>query len=498
MNEIIKQRFSKLKELEELNIQIYPNYFKRTHTIQSLLEQIESTKENTCIIAGRIRTKRPMGKAGFLTIFDQSNSIQIYANDKTLDHTDFIVFQKLDIGDIIGVSGAFFYTKKGEASIRASKIKILSKNLSPLPIVKTAEDKTYDAFEDTELRYRKRYLDLAVNQKNIKDFILRSKIIQSIRDFLLQDEFYEVETPMLQTIASGAAAKPFTTHHNALNIPLQLRIAPELHLKRLIVGGFEKVFELNRNFRNEGISSKHNPEFTMLEIYQAYTDYNDMIKLLESIISNICNTIFQKTQFLFGEHEIKFTTPFIRKTYLELLEDKLGIPLTPYISKQEKDTTKLYEIAKKNSVTLKHNLVIWDILDELFSTLVEPTLIQPTFVIDYPKVISPLAKSKPNDEFFVERFELYVAGREIANAYSELNDPIEQENRFKEQQQQKQDGVYETIEMDKDFLEALKVGMPPTGGLGIGIDRIVMIFLNKTSIKDVILFPLLRPENPSI
>ncbi|MDH5717992.1 MAG: lysine--tRNA ligase [Spirochaetia bacterium] len=497
-SEIYKQRLQKLNKIKELGKNPYPNNYQKEYSTKEIKEKYFSTDEieQSVLVktAGRIFAKRPMGKAGFVHIQDEEGIIQVYANDKTLSSDEHEIFLNLDIGDIIGVEGEPFRTKTGEASLRAKVIDMLSKNISPIPVVKEKDGKIYDAFSDVETRYRQRYLDLIVNSSVRKNFILRSKIITEIRNFMNERKFLEVETPMMQSIASGAAAQPFKTHHNALNIPLYLRIAPELFLKRLLVGGVEKVYELNRNFRNEGISTKHNPEFTMMEVYQAYADYKDMMALVEDLFSYLAQKITGKDEVVYGEHTISLKKPWQQKTYLGIIKEKTGIDFNSYLADENPSVEEAKSKAKEIGVDVSKLNTFWEVVDEIFSEKVEPYLIQPVFITHYPKAVSPLAKNIPDNKHIVERFEPYIVGREMGNAFSELNDPFEQEKRFLEQVKMKEAGAHEIIEMDEDYIEALKVGMPPAGGLGIGIDRLVMLFTNASSIKDVILFPLLRPK----
>ena len=492
------QRKNKLNSLLQKRIYPYPRHFAKKDTVKSILEKYfpnrDSVLKGGIQTAGRVVNKRPMGKAGFLQLADQTGSLQIYTNNKLLSEEDFFVFQQTDIGDIIGIQGEPFLTKTNEPSVKVRSFTILSKNLSPIPIVKEKEGQVYDAFTDIEARYRKRYVDLIVNKNTREEFIKRSLLIKHLRDFLSERGFLEVETPMLQTIASGAAAKPFETYHNTLGIPLFLRIAPELYLKRLIVGGFEKVFELNRNFRNEGISPKHNPEFTMIELYQAYSDYNDMMSLVEDIFEYLADKLSGSQKIIYGEHTVDFKKPWKRKTYLDAVKEETDIDFTPFLTKEKPDTREAMRLASSLKIDLSQIKTFWEVVDAVFSTFVEPKLIQPVFITHYPKAVSPFAKTVPKEEHLVERFEPYIAGREIGNAFTELNDPIEQKKRFMQQLSLKEEGAEETIPLDEDYLEALKVGMPPTGGLGLGIDRMAMLFMNHKSIKDVILFPTLRPK----
>ncbi|RME89451.1 MAG: lysine--tRNA ligase [Candidatus Hydrogenedentota bacterium] len=492
-----KQRLDKLRNLKEKGIHPYPIRFNKKNDIDWILKNgyPENTEESVTVkTAGRVKSKRDMGKASFFVIEDDTGSIQVYSNNKLLDDKDYAVLQQLDIGDIVGIEGETFRTKVGEKSIRAKSLTMLSKCLTPLPVVKEKDGKVYDAFADVEQRYRKRYVDLVVNPSVRNDFRIRSKIISFMRRYLEDRGFMEVETPMMQPIASGAAARPFITHHNTLDIDLYLRIAPELYLKRLIVGGYEKVFEINRNFRNEGISTKHNPEFTMMELYQAYADYQTMMELTEDLFEALALEIHGSTEIPYGDDIISLKKPWPRKEYLQLIQEKTGLDFMPFVQQDNPDLIQAKQMADQIGVDAKEAHTVWEVIDEVFSEKVEKDLIQPVFVTRYPKAISPLAKTEEENPLFVERFEPYITGREMGNAFSELNDPVEQYLRFVEQTKQKEAGAEETMEPDMDFIEALKTAMPPTGGLGIGIDRLVMLFTNKQSIKDVILFPLLRPE----
>ena len=495
-SDLIGQRLAKHRLLSEKGITIYPNAFKRDHTISEILELFkeENAPAKRVILAGRVMTKRSMGKAGFVNVKDYSAQIQVYSNNTLLNENDYFIFNQLDIGDIIGLAGETFITKTGEFSVRIDSITMLAKNLYPLPVVKEKDGVRFDEFADVEQRYRRRYLDLLVNPEVRNTFAQRSKIIEQIRSFLTRRGFMEVETPMMHSIASGAAAKPFQTHHNTLNMDLFLRIAPELHLKRLIAGGFEKVFEINRNFRNEGISIKHNPEFTMMEIYQAYADYTDMMTLTEELINHLISTVLTSEKLNFGDKVINLKTPWPKKTYLGIIEEKTGLDFTPFLESENPPVDKAKKMGEGIGVDVRHCHTFWEVVDEVFSQKVEGTLIQPIFIVDYPKAMSPLAKSKPGEPYLVERFEPYINGWEIGNAFTELNDPFDQKERFEEQGKMKQAGQAETIEMDEDFIDVLRVGMPPTGGLGIGIDRLVMLLTNSPSIKDVILFPLLKKK----
>ena len=494
--EVEENRITKLQALQNRGIDPYPNSFVRRNTIASILQKNFSDHlvETEVVTAGRVIHKRSMGKAGFVHIRDQSSQIQIYSNNKILSEQEYFIFQQLDIGDIIGVTAIPFYTKTKEPSLRVAKLVLLSKNLTTLPIVKEKEGVVYDAFKDTETRYRKRYIDLTVNPSVSNVFRTRSKIIQTIRNFLLKNDFLEVETPMLQSTASGASAKPFVTHHNTLKMSLYMRISPELALKRLIVGGFEKVFEVNRNFRNEGMSTNHNPEFTMLELYQAYADYNTMLHLTEDIFTHICQNVTKSDTIPYMEHKINIKKSWPCKKYFDVIQEETDLDFSSFAKQDNPDLEEAKEMVKSKSLSidLENIHTFWEVVDAVFSNYVEGKLIQPIFITHYPKAISPLAKACQNEPYLVERFEPYIAGREMGNAFSELNDPIEQEKRFQMQKKLQQEGAKEIVEMDEDFLEALKVGMPPTGGLGLGIDRITMLFTNQPSIKDVILFPTMR------
>jgi lysyl-tRNA synthetase class 2 len=493
MNDQYEVRIEKLNKLRQKNYDPYQQEFERKNTIKELLEIDPSqyNKENKYHIAGRIRSKRMMGKAGFFTIEDDTGKIQYYVT-KNEEKIDFDIVKNLDLGDIVGISGYLFLTNVGEKTVHVEEIKLLAKCLRPLPVVKEADGKVFDAFSDKEQRYRLRYVDLIVNPQVRETFVIRSKIISFIRSFLTKEGFLEVETPMMQPIPGGASARPFKTHHNALGIDLYLRIAPELYLKRLLVGGFTKVFELNRNFRNEGISYKHNPEFTMLEVYQAYGNMQTMMDLCERLITSVTKEIHQTLKIQYEDYQIDLTPPWRQISYLDAIKEYSGVEIDP--------DSKLEDIIKQTqskgfSKELFQNVKsIWEVAEILFDEFVEKKLIQPTFVIKYPKEISPLAKANKNDPRFVDRFEPYIAGREIGNAFSELNDPFDQKERFLEQVKKREAGDEEAQYMDYDYIRALEYGMPPAGGLGIGIDRLVMLLTNHHSIRDTILFPLLRPE----
>jgi lysyl-tRNA synthetase class 2 len=487
INDLIEQRLKKLFELRELNIDPYDGrfnpeantlYLKETYEPYSK-EQLENEKINTSV-AGRMMTIRDFGKATFAHIQDSVGKIQIYMR-KDILNDKYALVKKLDIGDLIGVKGRLFRTKTNELTIEVNDFVILSKSLRPLP-------EKWHGLRDVEIRYRQRYLDLIVNPQVKEIFQKRSSIIKAIRDFLESYDFIEVETPMMHPIPGGAAAKPFKTHHIALGIDLYLRIAPELYLKRLLVGGYEKVFELNKNFRNEGISTKHNPEFTMLEFYMAYKDYNYLMSFTEELIIYIANKVLGTLKVPYGDIIIDLTPPWPRITMIDSMMQR-GVPEDIF-----KDFNKAKDFAISKNIDIKKGASHGKILDEIFKELVEPYLVQPTFIIDYPVELSPLAKRKKDNPNLVERFELFIASREIANAFSELNDPIDQKERFLEQVEAKKKGEEEAHWMDEDFIRALEYGMPPAAGEGIGIDRLVMILTNCQSIRDVILFPQLKPE----
>jgi len=488
-SDLIAQRIEKVNALRQKGINPYPVRFARTALAKEIKDTFVDGEERVVAIGGRIRTRRLMGKASFANIEDLSGSIQIYAKRDAPGAEAYERYTGLDLGDIIGVEGKTFRTKTGEISVHVTSCALLAKCINPLPVVKEKDGVLFDEFADKELRYRQRYVDLIVTPKSRQDFILRSRIIAGIRSYLAERGFLEVETPMMQAIPGGAAARPFITHHNALDIDLYLRIAPELYLKRLIVGGFEKVFELNRNFRNEGISTKHNPEFTMMELYQAYADYHDMMAITEGMISTLAQDLLGTMRIDYQGSTVDLTPPWERITFVNIIKKYTGIDF-------ETITTVEAARAAAESVGLHPDtdLSIWKIANEIFEERVEDKLIQPVFVMDYPKELSPLAKSREDNSALVERFEPYIVGREIGNAFSELNDPFDQRARFEEQVRLREAGDDEAQMMDTDYINALEYGMPPAGGLGIGIDRLVMLFVNTASIKDTILFPLLRPE----
>lgn len=445
-------------------------------------------------IAGRVMSRRIMGKASFMELQDASGRIQVYVTrddlcpgeDKDLYNK---LFKKLlDIGDIVGVKGFVFRTQTGEISVHAEELTLLSKALRPLPIVKAKDDQVFDGFTDPELRYRRRYVDLIVNDEVKGIFIKRTKIFQSMRNFFNSRGYLEVDTPVLQSIPGGAAARPFVTHHNALDIPLYLRIANELYLKRLIVGGFEGVYEFSRNFRNEGMDRTHNPEFTCMEIYVAYKDYRWMMQMTEQMIEHICQEVLGSTTIQVGEHTIEFKPPYRRLTMIDAIQEYGGVNIDGM------DEAELRKVCQTKGVEIDETMGVGKLIDELFGAVAEPHLVQPTFIIDYPKAMSPLTKEHRDRSDLTERFELFVNGKELANAYSELNDPIDQRHRFEDQLRLSERGDDEAMYIDHDFLRALEFGMPPTSGMGIGMDRLVMLLTGQESIQEVLLFPQMRPE----
>lgn len=486
LNQIINFRKEKLEKLREAGIEPYPHSFSPDSHSVDILDHFEDLENKDVTIAGRIMSLRKMGKAAFCHIQDSQGRIQSYVRRDDVGEKDYANFKLLDIGDFIGVSGFVFKTKTGEVSVHAKKIVILAKSIHPLPVVKEKDGEVFDAFADKELRYRNRHLDLIVNSDVKEVFRKRAIIISSLRKFLDDRGFLEVETPVLQSLYGGANARPFSTHHNTLDQDFFLRIADELYLKRLIIGGFDKVYELAKNFRNEGMDRNHNPEFTMLEFYQAYADYNDMMRIVEDMIHFVAENVgVKKVQW--GDMEIDLTRPFEKKSILELLKTATGHNL------EKADTTTLITVCKEHNIDIPRVPGYGYLLDELMKRLVEPNLVQPTFVMDYPKAISPLAKShRSGNEEIVERFELFIGGAEFANAFSELNDPLDQRKRFENQAKLRSEGDEEAHPVDENYLEAVECGMPPTGGLGLGVDRLVMLMTGQRWIKDVILFPALR------
>lgn len=488
LEHLTQQRLEKLEKIRARGINPYPHSYHRSHTAQeavTLLEQQEKSpgeiSRQELSLAGRITASRAMGKVAFLDIRDGSGKIQLYFRYDLLGEEKFELLHDLDIGDIIGAKGKVFRTKSGEPSLEVSDFSILAKSLQPLP-------EKWHGLVDVEKRYRQRYLDLISNEEAKAIFTTRSRIIAAMRRFLDERGFVEVETSVLQPVAGGALAQPFVTHHQALNQDLYLRIALELHLKRLIVGGFDKVYEIGRAFRNEGISTRHNPEFTMLESYQAYADYEDTMQLLEEMVCHTANEVLGTTQFSYGGKIINLAPPWQRGSLRTIIKEQCGIDFEDY-----PEAASLRKRMEELGLEVDPSKGRGKLVDELISTFVEPNLIQPTFLLDYPAEMSPLAKRKRGNDRLVERFEAFIGGMEIANAFTELNDPVEQRERF--QQQLRERGAGEDIEVaDEDFLLALEYGMPPCGGLGVGIDRLVMLFTNRQSIREVILFPQLKTK----
>lgn len=492
--EIIRR--GSLDEMRRLGIDPYP---AALYPVDAYTTEIKETfkddepQRDVCV-AGRIMSRRIMGKASFMELQDSKGRIQVYISRDDLcpgDDKDLynVVFKKLlDIGDFVGIKGYVFRTQTGEISVHAKELTVLSKSLRPLPIVKVKDGVTYDAFDDPELRYRRRYVDLVVNDQ-VKDiFIKRTKVFNSMRNYFNDHGYMEVETPILQSIPGGAAARPFITHHNALDIPLYLRIADELYLKRLIVGGFEGVYEFSKNFRNEGMDRTHNPEFTCMEIYVSYKDYNWMMDFTEKMLEKICLDVNGTTEVKVGDNVISFKAPFKRITMIDAIKEHTGIDITGMGEEQLRDT------ARSLGIEVDETMGKGKLIDEIFGEKCEGNYIQPTFIIDYPIEMSPLTKRHRNNPELTERFELMVNGKELANAYSELNDPIDQYERFVEQMRLAEKGDDEAMIIDKDFIRALEYGMPPTSGMGIGMDRLVMLMTGQTTIQEVLLFPQMRPE----
>ena len=490
LKEIINFRIEKLKKIKESQVKSFPYNFKYSCKAVELVKNQKDWMDKEFKICGRVISIRKMGKASFVNIQDSQTKIQLYV--KTSNLPDLVyddIVRNLDIGDIIGIDGTLFYTKTKELSVKVSGLVLLSKNIRPLPNLKEKDGKTFFSYEDKELRYRNRHLDLITNPEIKIIFSIRSLVFKIIRNFLDEKGYLEVETPVLQPIYGGASAKPFSTFHNTLEQKLYLRIASELYLKRLIVGGIEKVYEIGKNFRNEGMDKNHNPEFTMLEFYESYSDLSDMIFLTESLFKEIAKNM-NKSIFRFNNHEIDFSKKFEQISMKDLFIEHVGINVI------DCDDDELKDICIKNDIDYKKYPHRGKVIEKVFSNLVEPKLIQPTFVTDYPVDISPLARYKRNDDSnkYVERFELFIAGVEIANSFSELNDSFDQKERLVKQQKLLDKGDSEAQVLDEDFIKVLETGMPPTGGVGIGIDRLVMIFSEQKSIKDVIFFPSMRPE----
>ena len=494
-DEQIQQRRANLKKLAELGVSSYPHRFDRTATITDLVQahggkagpELEEFRIGT-ITSGRILGIRNFGKANFLVLSDGRSRIQVYIKKDSLSERDFELFRLLDFGDIIGVEGHLFRTRTNELTIWASRLEFLAKCHLPLP-------EKWHGLTDVEIRYRQRYLDLIVNPEAREVFQIRSKVLTVLREFLDARGYLEVETPMMQPIAGGAMARPFRTHHNALDIDLYLRIAPELYLKRLVVGGLERVYEINRNFRNEGMSTRHNPEFTMLEFYQAYSDYQDLMQITEEMVTFVARSAVGREEVEFDGETISLRAPFARVSLRQAAADAASKKLGEAVAESDfRDPERAKTLASRLGIAVDPKSGPGKITTTIFETLVEAALIQPTFVYDFPTEVSPLSKQRPDDPETVERFELYIGKMEMANAFSELNDPVEQRNRFEQQLAERAKGDQEAHAMDEDYVRALEYGLPPTAGEGVGVDRLVMLLTNSKSIRDVILFPQMRPK----
>jgi lysyl-tRNA synthetase class 2 len=484
LGELLQIRREKLFKLQQEGNNPYEiTKYHPTHYSQYILENFDEMEGEEVTLAGRIMSKRIMGKASFVHILDAKGQIQSYVQINELGKEAYETFKTYDIGDIIGISGEVFRTKKGEISIKAKEITLLSKSLQPLP-------EKWHGLKDPDLRYRQRYVDLIVNPGVRQTFVLRSKILQAIRRYLDDRGFLEVETPVLHNSAGGAAARPFITHHNTLNLDMYLRIATELHLKRLVVGGFDKVYEIGRIFRNEGMSIKHNPEFTSIELYQAFADYHDIMDLTEDLVSTVAKKVLGTDVVTYQGEEIHLTAPWKRITMIDAVKEYTGVDFASFQTDEE-----ARQAARDAGFHIEGKPSWGEVLNLLFEEKVEEHLVQPTFIMDYPIEVSPLAKKKKDDPRLTERFEFFITRREFGNAFSELNDPIDQKERFMEQARQRAAGNEEAEMMDEDFVNALEVGMPPTGGLGIGIDRLVMLLTDSYSIRDVILFPTMKPKD---
>ncbi|SMC28965.1 lysyl-tRNA synthetase, class II [Clostridium acidisoli DSM 12555] len=485
MNDLLKERRQKLSDLQAQGKDPFDVYkVNRTHTSNVIKEKYDELEGKEVTVAGRLMSKRVHGKAGFSDVHDKYGKIQLYIKIDDVGEEKLKTYKTFDIGDFVSITGRVFKTKTEEVSIHITDFELLSKSLKPLP-------EKFHGLKDPDLRYRQRYVDLIINPEVRDTFFKRTAIIKAMREFLDNKDYLEVETPILSPIAGGAAAKPFETHHNALNIDMYLRIATELYLKRLIVGGFERVYEIGKNFRNEGIDVRHNPEFTMIELYEAYADYNDMMEITENMVAYICNKVLGTTKITYQETEIDFTPPWRRVTMVDAVKEYSGVDFNEIKTDEE-----ARNIAKEKGLQFKKKLedcTKGDILNEFFEAYGEEKLIQPTFIYDYPVEISPLTKKKRGNEAFTERFEGFVFGRELCNAYSELNDPIVQRQRFLQQLKERELGDDEAYVMDEDFLNSLEIGMPPTGGMGMGVDRLIMLLTDSYSIRDVLLFPTMKP-----
>ena len=484
---ILDKRKEKIQQLKDQNIKLFPNDFKVTHTIKEILDMVETSAENgemkhlhDFAVAGRMMAVNRFGKASFVRFRDRTGQLQAYIRKDMVGNDTYALFKQLDLGDFIGLTGEMFQTKTGEWTVMVKTLRLLSKSYRPLP-------EKFHGLRDPEKRYRQRYLDLIMNAEVRDKFLTRSKIVNAVREFLKAMDFLEVETPMMQVIPGGADASPFKTYHNALDMDLYLRIAPELYLKRLVVGGFERVFEINRNFRNEGISTQHNPEFTMLEFYQTYADYQDLMDLTEKMIGYIAKQVNNTEQVVYQGNLINFSSPWRRLTMTQALEELGGI--NPGMLK---DKEALLALSAEKGIKVTKTRRLGKIITKVFDALVEPKLIQPTFITGYPVEVSPLSRKSDQFSDLTDRFELFIAGRELANGFSELNDPEDQRKRFLQQVADREAGDEETHFMDEDYLEALEYGMPPTAGEGIGIDRLVMLFTDSASIREVIFFPHMK------
>lgn len=482
IGELLKIRRDKLAELQNdgENPFALTSYDQDTHTAD-IIDNFDNMEGKTVSIAGRLMSKRVMGKASFFDLRDRTGKLQLYVARDELGEEPYKKFKKLDIGDIVGIKGEVFRTQRGEISVRAKEYTLLSKSLLPLP-------EKFHGLKDQDLRYRQRYVDLIVNPEVKRAFEIRSKVITAIRNYLDSKGFMEVDTPILNTIPGGAAARPFITHHNTLDIDMYMRIAPELYLKRLIVGGLERVYEMGRQFRNEGMDVKHNPEFTTMEVYQAYTDYEGMMNLTEDLISTVAQQVLGTTKVTYGGVDVDLAPGWARMTMIESIKKFSGADFA-----QTKTDEEAYALAKSLGIEVEEGLSRGEIISLAFEEKVEDNLIQPTFIYEYPVEVSPLAKRYKDNPDFTERFEIFITGREFGNAFSELNDPIDQKERFLKQVEKREKGDDEANMMDEDFVTALEYGMPPTGGLGIGIDRLVMLLTDSPSIRDVLLFPTMKP-----
>ncbi len=489
LKQIMKNRIEKLNDIKDSSINPYPFKFDRSHHISDVIDNKKKLIGKNVSLAGRIISFRKMGKVSFINIQDKSNKLQLYVKkDNVINDAYDSTVRKSDIGDIVGCNGEVFYTKTKELSIKVNKYIMLSKSIRPLPNLKEKDGKVFFSFDDKEQRYRNRHLDLIANPDIKEVFILRSEIINGIRNYLNKNDYIEVETPVLQNIYGGANAKPFKTYHNTLEQNLYLRIADELYLKRLIVGGFDKVYEIAKNFRNEGMDKSHNPEFTMLEFYESYSDVTEMMQLTESLIKEVSSKVDKTMKTHYKSNLINFDKKFKIFDFFTILNKKAKCDI------RNMHDDEIFKLLVKSKVKIDKKSNRGKLIDKAFGYFVEPHLIQPTYIINYPIEISPLAKKKLNDEYLVERFELFIGGMEIANAFSELNDPIDQRSRLEEQSKYRDLGDDEAQVLDENFLQAIEYGMPPTGGVGLGIDRLVMILTSQDSIKDVILFPAMRSD----